>query len=128
MWDTVLSHTDCDEEDEYEYQVWTPTTKYQLHGITRANVLHLCAINDIPIRECDFTLTTVYSAEEAFVTGTFAGVIPVTHVRSLNSLKWIYVCYYMNTILKLTTLVYKPMLTTCREYTWLATSRVTAKC
>lgn len=63
------------------YEVWAPTTKYQLHGVTRANVLRLCRANGIVARELDFSLTSVYSAAEAFVTGTFAGLIPVTAVR-----------------------------------------------
>ncbi|KAJ1456626.1 branched chain amino acid aminotransferase [Pelagophyceae sp. CCMP2097] len=60
--------------------VWTPTTKYQLHGITRTAVLALCSKNGIAVKECDFSLTQVYSADEAFVTGTFAGQIPVVTV------------------------------------------------
>ena len=31
-------------------------------------------------RECDFTLAQVYSADEAFVTGTLGGVTAVTKV------------------------------------------------
>ena len=31
-------------------------------------------------QECDFTLAQVYSADEAFVTGTLGGVTPVTKV------------------------------------------------
>lgn len=61
-------------------QVWTSTGKYCLAGITRANVLRLCGENGIPARECDFSLTEVYGAEEAFVTGTFAGVVPVVEI------------------------------------------------
>lgn len=61
-------------------EVWAPTTKYQLHGITRAHVLRLCAAHGIPVRELDFSLTKVYSADEAFVTGTFAGQVPVVEV------------------------------------------------
>jgi branched-subunit amino acid aminotransferase/4-amino-4-deoxychorismate lyase len=61
-------------------EVWAPTGSYQLHGITRAKVIELCRSNGIPIMECDFTLTQVYSAEEAFVTGTFAGQIPVREI------------------------------------------------
>mmetsp|Transcript_50566 Transcript_50566/g.161764 ORF Transcript_50566/g.161764 Transcript_50566/m.161764 type:complete len:134 (-) Transcript_50566:15-416(-) len=59
-------------------EVWAPTTKYQLHGITRLRVLDLCRANGIPCRETDFTVTEVYGADEAFVTGTFAGLIPAT--------------------------------------------------
>ena len=38
-------------------------------------------------RGCDFTLAQVYSADEAFVTGTFAGVVPVHTVdgRTIGS-------------------------------------------
>jgi branched-chain amino acid aminotransferase len=61
-------------------EVWTSTGKYCLAGITRANVLRLCRENGIPAYEKDFSLTDVYGAEEAFVTGTFAGIAPVTEV------------------------------------------------
>ncbi len=61
-------------------EVWTSTGKYCLGGITRANVLRLCRENDIPAFEKDFSLTDVYGAEEAFVTGTFAGLVPVTEI------------------------------------------------
>ncbi|GLI67547.1 hypothetical protein VaNZ11_011772 [Volvox africanus] len=61
-------------------EVWAPSPRHQLRGITRARVLELCRENDIPCRETDFYLTQVYSADEAFVTGTFAGVIPVVQV------------------------------------------------
>src|SRR3954451_24349004 len=54
--------------------------RYCLAGITRANVLELCRANDIPARETTLSLTDVYSAREAFVTGTFAGVVPVRSV------------------------------------------------
>ena len=49
-------------------------------GITRANVLEACRANGIPARETTFSLTDVYAAREAFVTGTFAGVVPVRSV------------------------------------------------
>ena len=58
-------------------EVWTSTGMYCLAGITRANVLQLCEQNGIPAQERAFSLTEVYSADEAFVTGTFAGVVPV---------------------------------------------------
>lgn len=61
-------------------EVWTSSGKYCLGGITRANVLRLCRDNGIPCFEKDFSLTDVYGAEEAFVTGTFAGLVPVTEV------------------------------------------------
>jgi branched-chain amino acid aminotransferase len=58
-------------------EVWTSTGMYCLGGITRANVLRVCAAAGITARERSFSLTEVYSADEAFVTGTFAGVVPV---------------------------------------------------
>ena len=61
-------------------QVWTSSGKYCLSGITRANVLMLCGENRIESFEKDFSLIDVYGADEAFVTGTFAGLIPVTEI------------------------------------------------
>jgi branched-chain amino acid aminotransferase len=61
-------------------EVWTSDGRFCLQGITRENVLRICAANDIPARETTFSLTDVYSADEAFVTGTFAGVVPVRSV------------------------------------------------
>jgi branched-chain amino acid aminotransferase len=58
-------------------EVWTSTGMYCLGGITRGNVLRVCARAGIPCRERSFSLTEVYSADEAFVTGTFAGLVPV---------------------------------------------------
>lgn len=68
-------------------EVWTSSGKYCLAGITRANVLRVCRENGIPAHEKDFSLTEVYGAEEAFVTGTFAGVAPVIEVdgRTISS-------------------------------------------
>jgi branched-chain amino acid aminotransferase len=61
-------------------EVWTSSGDYCLGGITRANVIELCRENQIPVFEKNFSLTDVYGAEEAFVTGTFAGVVPVYEV------------------------------------------------
>ena len=61
-------------------EVWTSTGDYCLAGITRANVLQLCRDNGITAREKNFSLTEAYSAEEAFVTGTYAGVTPVVEI------------------------------------------------
>ena len=57
-------------------EVWTSSGDYCLGGITRSNLIKLCRENGIPIFEKNFSLTDVYGAEEAFVTGTFAGVVP----------------------------------------------------
>jgi branched-chain amino acid aminotransferase len=61
-------------------EVWTSSGMYCLGGITRANVLRLCRENGIPAHEKSFSLTDVYGADEAFATGTFAGIIPVYEV------------------------------------------------
>jgi len=61
-------------------EVWTSTGMYCLGGITRANVLRVCRENGIPAFEKSFSLTDVYGADEAFVTGTFAGVAPVVEI------------------------------------------------
>ncbi len=57
--------------------VWTSSGDYCLSGITRSNVIALCRDHQIPVFEKNFSLTDVYGADEAFVTGTFAGVVPV---------------------------------------------------
>lgn len=57
-------------------EVWTSSGDYCLAGITRSNVIRLCRDNGIPVFERNFSLTDVYGADEAFVTGTFAGVVP----------------------------------------------------
>ena len=61
-------------------EVWTSTGDYCLGGITRRKVLQLCRENRMPALERNFSLADVYGAEEAFVTGTFAGVTPVVEV------------------------------------------------
>jgi len=58
-------------------EVWTSTGKYCLDGITRRKVLDLCDANDISAFERNFGFEEVRSADEAFVTGTFAGLTPV---------------------------------------------------
>jgi branched-chain amino acid aminotransferase len=68
-------------------ELWTSSGDYCLQGITRANVLRIAQDAGIPTRECNFSLTRVYSAQEAFCTGTYAGLIPVREVdgRVLDS-------------------------------------------
>jgi branched-chain amino acid aminotransferase len=61
-------------------EVWTSDGRFCLGGITRGNVLDVCGENDIVAKETTFSLTDVYNAAEAFVTGTFAGVVPVRTV------------------------------------------------
>ena len=61
-------------------EVWTSSGDYCLGGITRGNVIKLCEQNGITVRQKNFSLTDVYGADEAFVTGTFAGLAPVSEV------------------------------------------------
>jgi len=61
-------------------EVWTSSGDYCLDGITRGVVIQLCADNDIPVYQKNFSLTDVYRADEAFVTGTFAGLAPVSEI------------------------------------------------
>jgi len=58
-------------------QVWTSTGDYCMNGITRGKVIQLCHDNGIPVFERNFSLVDVYSAEEAFLTGTFGAQTPV---------------------------------------------------
>ncbi len=62
-------------------EVWTLTGDYCLAGITRSNVLRICSRARIPALEKRFSLTEVYGADEAFVTGTFAGLV---HVHTVD--------------------------------------------
>ena len=61
-------------------EVWTSTGEYCLNGVTRASIIRLCKENDIPMFERNFHVEDCHSADEAFVTGTFAGVIPVVEI------------------------------------------------
>jgi branched-chain amino acid aminotransferase len=61
-------------------EVWTSRGMYCLGGITRGNVIEAAREAGQPVFEKDFSLTEVYGADEAFVTGTFAGLVPVVEV------------------------------------------------
>ncbi len=61
-------------------EVWTSPPEYCLGGITRGNIIRVCRENGIPVFEKRFSLFDVYSADEAFITGTFAGTTPVREV------------------------------------------------
>ncbi|MBU6471846.1 MAG: aminotransferase class IV [Alphaproteobacteria bacterium] len=58
----------------------TSSGLYCFNGVTRGNVIALCARHGIPIRQGNFTLNEVYNADEAFVTGTFGGITPVRQI------------------------------------------------
>ncbi|KAM0294252.1 hypothetical protein ACHAPM_011453 [Fusarium culmorum] len=61
-------------------EVWAPTKDNQMQGITRQKTIDVCRANGIMVKELDFALTEVYSADEAFCTGTFPSQIHVTEV------------------------------------------------
>lgn len=61
-------------------QVITSTGQYCIDGVTRGAVLEICRRNGIDHAQTNFSLSDVYSADEAFVTGTFAGLVPVTQI------------------------------------------------
>ena len=65
-------------------EVWTSSGQYCLHGITRSTVIDLCNKNGIVIFEKNFTIEDVHSADEVFVTGTFAGIIPVVSIDNIQ--------------------------------------------
>ena len=68
-------------------EVWTSTGAYCMNGITRGNVIKVCAQNGIVCRQKNFSLFDVYGADEAFVTGTFGGLTPVVKIdgKSIGS-------------------------------------------
>ena len=61
-------------------ELWTSTGQYCIPGITRGNILRVARDDGIPALEKPFSLYDVYGADEAFTTGTFAGVAPVGSV------------------------------------------------
>jgi branched-chain amino acid aminotransferase len=61
-------------------EVWTSTGEYCLNGVTRGSIIRLCKEYNIPVYEKNFNVEDVHTADEVFVTGTFAGVIPVISV------------------------------------------------
>ena len=58
-------------------EVWTSTGDYCMNGITRRKVIQICRVNGIPVFERNFSLVDTYSADEAFLTGTFGAQTPV---------------------------------------------------
>lgn len=61
-------------------EVWTSTGQYCMNGITRGMVIRVCEQAGITMHQKDFSLTDVYDADEAFVTGTFGSLTPVTQI------------------------------------------------
>ena len=63
-------------------KVYTSTGNYCVKGITRKNVIDICKANKIRIYQKNFKLKEVMKADEAFVTGTFANIIPVKKINN----------------------------------------------
>tara|TARA_Y100000588_G_C14079128_1_gene849341 strand:- start:189 stop:1088 length:900 start_codon:yes stop_codon:yes gene_type:complete len=63
-------------------KVFTSKGKYCVKGITRKNVIKICKKNNIKIFEKNFKLKEVLKADEAFITGTFANIIPVKKINN----------------------------------------------
>jgi len=61
-------------------EVWTSTGQYCMKGITRGNIIKVCKADGMVVNEKDFSLFDTYDADEAFVTGTFGGLTPVTKI------------------------------------------------
>ena len=63
-------------------QVLTSTGEFCLNGVTRGKALLICKRNGIAYDEKNFTFEDIEDCEEAFVTGTFAGIIPVSKIEN----------------------------------------------
>ena len=61
-------------------EVWTSNGQHCLNGVTRYSVIDICKRKGIAIKEKEFSVNDVHGADEVFVTGTFAGIIPVRSV------------------------------------------------
>lgn len=61
-------------------EVWTSTGDYCMNGVTRQKVIDLCRANEIPVFEKNYSLYEAYSADEAFLTGTFGAQTPVREI------------------------------------------------
>jgi branched-chain amino acid aminotransferase len=61
-------------------ELWTSSGDFCLGGITRRIVIEEAEADGVIVRERNFSLHDAYNADEAFVTGTFAGVSPVVEI------------------------------------------------
>ena len=61
-------------------EVWTSTGDYCMNGITRKKIIEICKLNQISIYERNFSLVDVYSADEAFITGTLGSLVSVKSI------------------------------------------------
>ena len=62
--------------------VFTSKGKFCVNGITRKKVIEICKLNKIKVKEKNFKLKDVMRADEAFATGTFAGVVPINKINN----------------------------------------------
>ena len=83
----VLDHRGFIAETNATHTFWvtggtlaTPTTVSCPEGITRSAVLELAGQAGISCQTGDYTLPQLYTADEAFVTGTMGGLAPVISV------------------------------------------------
>ncbi len=69
--------------------VWTSKGEYCLNGVTRSKAILVCKENNINCLQKDFTFDEIENCDEAFVSGTFAGIIPVSKIenKTLSSTK-----------------------------------------
>ncbi|MFK7853871.1 MAG: D-amino acid aminotransferase [Granulosicoccus sp.] len=61
-------------------EVWTSTGDYCMNGVTRQKVIDLCHAHQMPVFERNYSLFDAYSADEAFLTGTFGAQTPVAEI------------------------------------------------
>tara|TARA_Y100000590_G_scaffold469117_1_gene654949 strand:- start:149 stop:1042 length:894 start_codon:yes stop_codon:yes gene_type:complete len=85
-------------------KVYTSKGKYCVNGITRNNIIKICKKNKIKIYEKNFKLKEVMKADEAFITGTFANIVPVNRINSKkfkinsNNMTFLIRDYYLSLI------------------------------
>ncbi|MBT6095304.1 MAG: aminotransferase class IV [Rhodospirillaceae bacterium] len=61
-------------------EVWTSSGDYCMNGVTRQKIIDLCRANNIAVFEKNYSLVEAYSADEAFLTGTFGAQTPVAEI------------------------------------------------
>lgn len=61
-------------------EVWTSNGDYCMNGITRKKIIEICIANNITIYQKNFSLVDVYSADEAFITGTLGSLVSVESI------------------------------------------------
>lgn len=61
-------------------EVRTSTGRFCLNGVTRGTIIRLCDANGLAVKLGDFPLADILGAEEAFLTSTTGGVLPVREI------------------------------------------------